>query len=86
MFYLSQAERLWLGDGRVRHASVWFEAASWAEPPVVDLRRSASRNRLRTAVTFDGVAPASLVDGVVDVADLWSDEAALARERLRGMS
>ena len=36
--------------------------------------------RLRTAVTFDGVAPASLVDGVVDVADLWSDEAALADE------
>ena len=34
--------------------------------------------RLRTGVTLDGVGPADLADGVVDVADLWPDAAPLA--------
>jgi AraC-like DNA-binding protein len=36
--------------------------------------------RLRTGVTLDGVGPAGLVDGAVDVADLWPDTAPLADE------
>ena len=69
-----QMELRWRSDGPVQLIGPRTAPVTEDLPPgtaIVGLR-------LRTGVALDGVAPAGLVDGVFDVADLWRDAAPLA--------
>src|SRR5829696_7311728 len=71
-----QMELRWLSDGPVQLVGPRTAPVAETLAPGTTLVGL----RLRTGVTLDGVAPAGVVDGVLDVAEVWSDTAALGDE------